>query len=384
MKTEVINKKAIYRENNSFKNTKPHSLSIGTLTFHEAGSYGAVFQAYALQQALIDLGVNTEIISYRCPAIWKYREKTINPRIVVGRLLRFPWRIKKIKKFDSFRNKYLSCSKLVVNKKEISDLCQKYDGVIVGSDQIWNTDLTNNDYTYFLDFLNDNNKKIAYAASIGVTSWDNEVEGLVKKISKFRSLSVREKSTANYLNASLGVKADVVCDPTFLIDIERWNKVTEEPSFSYKYILVYMLGKEYEECLRWCHKLSAETNCKIVLVHSNRKKGKKCLNVRSAGPDEMLGLIKNAQFVATNSFHGICLSMIFKKDFVWFRANKEDNNLKQREIRIRDLLSDCNLSDREVTIHSPIPHPINKSALTAVLYNLGQTGQEWLRNAIEH
>lgn len=359
------------------------NLKVGTLTFHEAGSYGAVFQSYALQQALLDMGEDTEIINYRCPAIWKYREKTINIKNIIGHLLRFPWRNRKLRKFDDFRKNILKCSDQVAGQHEIKHLCEKYDKVIVGSDQVWNPDLTGNDRAYFLDFMEDDKKKISYAASIGTDSWKENEKELGDLVSRFESLSVREKSAAAYLERLMDIKAEIVCDPTFLISDDKWNSIIKEPSFKDEYILIYMLGKEYTGCLDWCKKLAREKGYKIIMVHGNRKKGDGCVNVRDASPQEMLGLLKRAQFVATNSFHGICMSMIFQKNFVWFREKGEPGNLKERGSRIRDLLEGYNLVDREVSIDSLPPSDIDKEKLHSDIVRFRQVGLQWLKQALK-
>lgn len=357
---------------------------VGTLTFHEAGSYGAVFQSYALQQALISLGVQTEIINYRCPAVWQYRATVRNPKRILGRMLCFPWRNKKLKKFDLFRKNVLRCSKPVTDAEGLRSLCDSYDEVIVGSDQIWNPDLTGGDYTYFLDFLQDNDKKVSYAASIGVDHWEKDDARLAELVRSFRYTSVREKSASEYLDKLAGIKADVVCDPTFLIRPDQWMSIVKQNNDSREYILIYMLGKNYQDCLKWCkEKLNRDGKYEIILVHATRVKGKGCKNVRDAGPEELLGLIRNARFVATNSFHGTCLSMIFQKDFVWFREGAEATSLKQRESRLKDLLAETGLAEREVNLQSEVPAPIDHDRLEAVISRFRSEGLAWLENALQ-
>ena len=44
-------------------------MRIGILTFHNANNYGAVLQAYCLQETLRRIGFDVEIVDYRNPLI---------------------------------------------------------------------------------------------------------------------------------------------------------------------------------------------------------------------------------------------------------------------------------------------------------------------------
>ena len=68
----------------------------------------------------------------------------------------------------------------------------------------------------------------------------------------------------------------------------------------------------------------------------------------TSGPREFIGLIKNAEFVITDSFHACVFSMIFEKPFVVFERNKigEKGNMNSR---IYDFLEEYHLENQLVT-----------------------------------
>ena len=144
---------------------------IGILTFHRAANYGAVLQAYALQQTLNELNLENEIIDYRC----EYIEKHYNPKPSVSlrhpnryliELKEMPLKIKTRAVFDEFLRAYVKTSDPVI-KRELLYISSKYRTIITGSDQVWHMAVSGDDTAYVLDFAPDEVRKVSYAASIG-------------------------------------------------------------------------------------------------------------------------------------------------------------------------------------------------------------------------
>lgn len=293
-------------------------MKVGTLTFHKVNNFGAVLQAYALQKYLLQLNYNAEIIDFspnqqinnlkasKFDKVIKYLtspKKQIDARITN-------------KKFREFRDENLKLSKQTFigdDSLEISNL--NYDAYIVGSDQIWNTDLSNKAKAFYLHFVNAGRKKISYAASFGKNTF-NEVEKkyITEYLQTFNSLSVREKQHADLLFNMFNINALVTLDPVFLIRQSEWEKlikpIRRKPK---KYVLVYLL--EYSEELFECaNKKAKELNCDILYISLMKEK----INGRvltGIGPSEFLDAFSNASYVCTNSFHGTAFSIIFKKNF---------------------------------------------------------------------
>ena len=327
---------------------------IATLTFQNADSYGAMLQAYALQQSIMRMGYDAELLNYSCDAIANSYRMSLTPKGVVARLCRTPYYQLRQARFDRFRNDYLRLSS-EVSKNNLAIFASRYDAVIVGSDQVWNPFLTNGDDAYFLTFLNQNQRKLAYAASMGVVAWDEEQkQRYLQWLSSFDYITVREKTACDYLRSN-GVAADVVCDPTLLLGMKDYLAITANSAEKEPYTLLFCLETPFAKSVNFARMLAQSRNERLVVIHNGKIPVRKAKNVRSAGPCEFLALIANASQVVTESFHGICLSISFEKEFYYFDPRKPSAAMS-RSSRITDLLDGLGLSDRMVDL------PINSSS----------------------
>lgn len=331
---------------------------IGTLTFHEAINYGAVLQAYALQRAIEKIGYDSEVINYSCPAIAeRYTEKPTSPKACLRSLLSSASRNRRTRAFRAFLQRYIDLSEYV-SHDDLASFCERYRLVIVGSDQVWNPDLTSDDEAYFLGYIAPN-KRASYAASMGKTSWDSDLESKVVPILRdYHFLTVREDSAANYLESLLGFKPAVVCDPVFLLTRGDWDSITVDPQIAGKYILLFSFGRPPKDCLSWSKHQARLLGCRLVVLHFGTLPIPGVVNVRDAGPSEFLGWIRGAELVITSSFHACSLSIIFERDFCWFRSISDSEELKSRSSRIEDLLTRFGLEDRAVRAESVLPTSI--------------------------
>jgi hypothetical protein len=298
---------------------------IATLTLHNAINYGAILQAYALQQFLLGSGLDTELINYY-PNLRKLKPKTkrsLWQKIVheVSKIPTIPTRAsekRKIEKFKIFNQEFLRVSKDTFRGDgEIIQNPPQYDTYIAGSDQIWNSNITNNSKAFFLNFIT-SGKKIAYAASFGKSQLDDEeMKNIRKYLSDFDFLSVREQEHKKMLSDILGLSAQLALDPVFLLNREEWSEIAKSYKLPKKFVLVYVL--EYsEEMFDYARKIAKKLNCKIVYLslYISRKINGKVL--KEIGPREFLDIISHASYVCTNSFHGTAFSIIFERNFTVF------------------------------------------------------------------
>lgn len=328
-------------------------MKIGILTFVNAVNYGAVLQAYASQKFLNDAGYDAQLINYT-PAAPKQNITQDAPK--PGKLnhlisiAKHPFKFisakAKTKKTNNFKNIYLKISptKYV---GEISELKEKFDIVIAGSDQIWNTDLSFASKTFFLDFKT-SAKKVGYAVSVGREQYSELDKEMIHKYNgNFEKISVRENSLKDYLKKQENKESIVVCDPVFLIEQKDWNSICVSPKKS-GYILVYAM--EYNETLiNTIKKLKKDTHKRVYFIngggyHINKSElpGK---IINAQGPKEFLGWIKNADIVLTNSFHGAAFSVIFKKELIIL----EHSTRNERLIQLADV---CGCKDKLLKINS--------------------------------
>ena len=155
-------------------------MQIGILTFHNSDNYGAVLQTTALYKKVKEINSNVEVIDYICPnKVEGYKTLNIGKHKSIKAnmysFLQFPFKRYKRNLFDNEINKMYTLSKnKYFNNKQISRDYKKWDKVICGSDQIWNHDNTKFDTTYLLDFIKEDNRKISYAASFGISNIDDK------------------------------------------------------------------------------------------------------------------------------------------------------------------------------------------------------------------
>ena len=283
--------------------------TVGILTFHHVTNYGAVLQCYALQKKINEMGYDCKVIDYICPKL-KANETLLklNRKFLINVLKYISQgygnRIKR-KKFNEFLKEYCN-----VEKDE------QYDIYIVGSDQVWNLELTDNDWTYFMESINSVNK-ISYAASFGESNIRkcNE-DKILNLMEKFKMISVREKSSMEYLS-NKGIHAELTCDPVFLLDKKDWKKIiSSKRCVAEKYILIYCIEKN-RDLFDYAKKIGKIENIKIIYLNQNIINCEKGVEYhRGVGPIEFLNYIWNAELIVTNSFHGTSLSIIFNKNFV--------------------------------------------------------------------
>ena len=301
-------------------------MKIGIITFHWATNYGAVLQAYALQTYLSELGHDVEIINYR-------------PRRNIF-LQRLTWikncewgNFKKERKLRAFRKVHLIVgSKIYGSNNALRAMKKEYDIIISGSDQVWNlsfikyAERSKQTYSYYLDFVSNETKKVAYAASFGTSklSFENKAN-IREKLVGFDAISVREY-TAKAIVEDLGLAAKVVVDPTLLLGKENYEHLCAYREKNGG-MLVYRLHnnqKIFE---------------KIESYLSKRIKSYKVQSEMSIL--DWLSSIRSADFVLTNSFHGIVFSILFKVPF--FNVIVEGSDMNDR---IFTLLSNLGLENR--------------------------------------
>lgn len=339
---------------------------IGILTLQKVTNYGGCLQAYALQSCLNNLGFYSEIIDIERPLkkSIKLREEygllTQIIYIIYISMRKFGTYIKNVfsfkdilllklkgkkDKFRHFEQRNLVFSDKQYSLKEIKNCQNNYRAIIVGSDQVWNHEFLFVIEPYFLEFIDNGIRKISYAASFGVNSIPNSYfERYANWLKGFDFLSVREKSGADIIKKIANIDASIVLDPTLLIEAKEWNKLIDSvPKTKEKYILCYTLSAENTLAIAIAKKIAVNKKYKIIKI-GNSKEDINIPNVETrwqVGPLEFLTLIRDAEVIVTNSFHGTAFSLNFGKPF-YCTLNKANTRIG----RILDLLKLAGLEDR--------------------------------------
>lgn len=310
---------------------------VGIITFHGARNYGAVLQAYALQKKLSEHFPQTEIINYQNPGIARELRLWNNTwggvkgfmRALLGAVFRF----RKKSAFDAFLKHELVLSS-AVDENTIKQYASKYDIVITGSDQIWNTELTAGDMHYFLSFCGNDQIKISYAASFG----DKKIElsETVKKLlSEFTLITLREDTMLEEVKKTAMCPIGLACDPSLLLEASEWKRMCSERLLNKKYVFLFMIDDSKE--LRKYAQEYAEKN-QLILVSNKNDFHFFC----HPSPKDFLSWILYADHIFTNSFHGTVFSILFHKKFV----SHLKNNKGMPKKRIILLLEQLGLSYR--------------------------------------
>lgn len=321
-------------------------MKIGILTFHCAHNYGAVLQCYALQEFLKGIGNNVCVVNYR-PRYLKenifswYKWFSLSPVKMIKKITwqkkTFKYQWKKEKAFNYFVKKYLN-----VENIDLASPKNDIECFVFGSDQIWRKSRNLFDPIYFGSFKGSNGKKlVSYAASMGVTSLSEEDGCKVANwLTHFDKISVRETSLRDILLQITPEDIKVVVDPTFLLDVNTWERIAKAPKICNQYLLIYQVIFN-PATYTVANTIAKDLGLEIVEISSDftLKKANHCI-VYDASPQDFLGWILNADFVVTTSFHGTAFSLIYNRPFVSIKQNLPS------DVRIESILSLCGQSDR--------------------------------------
>ena len=323
---------------------------IGIITFHRATNYGAILQAFALQKKLEQMNYDSEIIDYRNEYFEQIYgvQKKFNTSNIFKKIVYFFFKnyffIQKKLKFKKFINEKICISNKVF-KDEIYTLNNKYDYFFTGSDQVFNLDLTKNDFTYYLDFC-DNNKCYSYAASFGHKRISDEEADMYKKLlSRFRNLSIRESDTSKLINQKLNLNTRVDIDPTLLFNSKQWDDLLDLRNCDSEEFIFYYKVAEPTNLPQYVSKFSKINNKSVIEINSNLKKSSKDFIIkRTLGPEEFIKRIKQSEYVATTSFHATVFALLYHKKLI---IELKDINGKINN-RVINLLNSVGIVDLDV------------------------------------
>lgn len=340
-----------------------NNANIGILTFHCSDNFGAMLQAYGLKKFLCDRNRTAEIVRYEpfymtgrhwfLPYVPKKGKKEGRwggldlwnmLGGLKGNLGRGPVFWKRRANMRHFRKAYLihKGQKKALSCGRLKSL--PYEYYIVGSDQIWNPEITCGlREAYFGAFDSKSRKRvIAYAASFGGTEiapqYDADFAGLIKSVD---AVSMREEAAIPYIKRFYGREVTAVLDPVFLPGREAFQAIEKKPGRT-GYILVYITETNQDLC-EYVQRLAREKGLDVVEICAGSMSTKAGFEIDyTAGPAEFLGYIQEAEYVVSNSFHAVAFSIIFRKKFLAFLHSN-------RGARIRNILQIHGLEDRICT-----------------------------------
>ncbi len=282
---------------------------IGICTLYFANNFGAILQAFALQETLINMGHEVEFIKI----------KDVLPKLEEPNS----------KEFERSKT-YLKVAKEIYNKEK-----HNYDTIVIGSDELWN--FKNGSFEHLDEYFGYNfncANIITYAPSANGTTPEifKNANGDKITFDNLKSISVRDKHSQDLVKALSGRDATLVLDPTLLV--ENFEKYIKYPENNLKdYIVIYGYNFSDTEIKKITE--FAKANNKTIYSLGFKKDWCETLN---ADIFEFLGYIKNADYMITNTFHGTLFSIILEKEFAVFSNHSS---------KLEDVLTKFDLTDRD-------------------------------------
>ena len=317
-------------------------MKIGIVTFPEAVNYGTALQAAALKRALDPYAEDVFFLRHRCPAIDAANalfdlKSAKDPKYVAAHLYNFPTAKARQKNFERFFAAHIPVREAAPDDADV---------IVAGSDQIWNYNLTGDDYFYFLDYQKKHSRKTAYAASFGLSEIDEKYhEDLRRLLADFDALSVREQTAAALIRDICGQDVPVVVDPTLLLTKAQWEELAAPRRNGGDYVFIYTVFNS-ERLWQFAADLSKKTGLPVKTVSYSRLHRHAAEYTFTAGPAEWLRYLLDARYVVTNSFHGFAFSLNFQKEF-FFELPPESSGVGSR---LADLARRYGLTGRELTV----------------------------------
>lgn len=292
----------------------------------QTNNYGNRLQNYAVQEVCNKLGYEAVSLGNSDPTrgliVLKKFPFLVNAIKTTRNLVRSIIKNDAICKFYKF-NQYIKYSTDYISNE--SYRISNYYAILVGSDQVWNTQFKWISENAFLPFYHP--KKISFAASFGVDHIEKS-DKIAACLNDFSALSVREEAGREIIKELTGKNAAVIVDPTLLLSQQEWRKIERKPKGAEKgYILTYFLSSMNEKAKNLLEKEKGNYRIYNLLDKNDLIAGK-------AGPSEFLWLFDNADLILTDSFHASVFSFLFDKPFVVFDRNWSEGNMNSRLVTL--------------------------------------------------
>lgn len=382
-------------------------IAILTLVFN---NYGTRLQSFALCNVLKKIlkdKTEIEVINLECS--WSNRNQSISAiakRIMKGYGLKaiphiidtvsyiFQERYarvdninglkqKRLSQFAEF-NKFIPYTETVYKYEDLRNgKLPYYDGIIVGSDQVWNGIKVGNQDIFMLDFYS-NHKGFTYAASFGMTTVPYEMfPDYKRRINNFNNLLIREEEGIQICKQLGRDDAKLVLDPTLLLKEKDYSEIIDsDPIVDGDYILVYSLNYSLK-IFDQAYAFAKRNHCKMIVLKRSFcppriSKYKDAEELYAISPGSFLNLIKHARCVITNSYHALLFSIIFKVPFYVYLDNADEENS-----RILTITKMFNLGNRVYWEKGSLPKEINVVEYEVVYHILNQRRIESLAFLME-
>ena len=278
---------------------------------------------------------------------------------------------------------------------------EMFDAFVLGSDQMWNYGLSRPyKQSYFFDFVDDNKKKISYATSFGKAKYMGPPEEKVvtqKNLKRFDAISVRDDFSKTLCETDFGVSAQTVLDPVFLCPVQKYEDLITESNFRIEgdYIFAYILDPSPERGAA-INNAAEKTGLKVYVVFNESSDKQACKEslgqlhenvcfIDEPTVQEWLSLVKHCKFALTDSFHGACFSIIFRRPFIVIKNNKRGGGrftFLLKTFGLTDYLVDSSANMIEKFNALGIDHQVDYDSAYRRINAEAEKSRQWLSDAL--
>lgn len=305
-------------------------------------NYGSALQSWAMTQAINKVGKNeyeAVLVDY-CPDILKDKDP-LNPfdnmwdkneEAIEMCRLSMPAIKENYKKFDAFYNTAFTKTKGKYTSENFNSIIEKdnISGFVCGSDTIFCIDEFGFDDGYYANYdVMKNGSSVAFAASFGDPHFNEESYAILnQRLQNFKAIALRENLMVDYVKSKTDIPVEKVIDPTLLLEANEYEKIVAPKQSDEKYLLLY--SRRYNlEMEKYAQELAEKNGWKIIEISLRATNAQKHRMFYEAGVEEFLSLVKNAEFIVTNSYHGMIFSVQFRKEFVIFSREQCDSKITE-------------------------------------------------------
>ena len=345
-------------QNNTIQNTyemlKANKADCGIINYWWCNDNGAILTAFALQRLLQLNGYSSRLINVCGSDQYAVRSRGIS---------------------SDFERKYLHTTEQIVSEQQFKTLNSSFTHFITGSDQVFRAEWVTN--RWFLDFVELPRNKIAMAASFGTGKLavnkvrERQVQYLLRR---FNSISIRELSGVK-LCTELGVDAQYVIDPVFLIDPQNYVSILQNSSYHMggrRHVFGYFRDMT-EEKREQVEKVAAQRELDVFLADD------------ATPVEQFLFMIYNAEFVVTDSYHGLCFSLIFQKEYACYYNKLRGNDRFETLIEVLGINTEKLLPENKgITVSSALQKKENWECINRNIQEQRVCGTQWLLNALNN
>lgn len=336
-------------------------------------NYGNRLQNYALQEVLTRLGADVVTIDNPSQSFIQWAKEHLVERTGGKKKLKSIGDMHREKSLSDFTKRYISMARADFSSDD-------FDYFVVGSDQVWNPSFWGKDtecYSakrYLLKNIEDS-KRIAYAASFGIEElYSIWTPSFKEELSKFHAISVREASGVEIVEKICGKSTEIVLDPTLMLSKEKWSQMAANVQEG-AYVLSFFLGEVAKQKKEYIEKISCEHGCRIINMNDKKNYYYYC------NPEMLLGLIKNAKLVVTDSFHATVFSIVFHTPFL--SMTREQSNYCKMSSRLETLLGMVNMENRFNNVSLEDPFNCKFDEVDSIIEKKRKTSLLFLKNALK-